>query len=354
MQIFTVGGWVRDSLMGLTPKDKDYVVVGATPEEMIEQGYVQVGADFPVFLHPETKEEYALARKERKVAAGYHGFETEFDISVTLKEDLSRRDLTINSMAIDDEGNIIDPFNGYADLSAGILRHVSPAFAEDPLRVLRVARFAARYPDFKIAKRTMDLMKEIVQKGELEHLSKERIVAEFEKSFSADDSIMFLSVLNQCGAMKIIFPQLNVYNIVYSTYLLVPAKNKFAYLLYITGCDAFEIVREMKAPIEYAQFAENLHRVEQAFDSGTSEEWVKTFDYLKVSHDITPFVKALNFLIDYNIRRNMLRDFAKLVSLCEAYRSISIKDIPEGLKGKAISEAIRDKRISKIDNWFST
>lgn len=181
MKIYRVGGFVRDTLMGLVPKDVDYVVVGATHEEMIAQGFSKVGAAFPVYLHPKTGDEYALARREKKVGVGYNGFDVEFSPDVTLEEDLSRRDLTMNAMAMDDDGNVIDPFNGRADIEAGVLRHVSDAFAEDPIRVLRTARFAARY-NFEVHEDTLELMGKIAH--ELEFVPKERIWAEFEKGMS--------------------------------------------------------------------------------------------------------------------------------------------------------------------------
>lgn len=196
MKIFKVGGFVRDTLLGRTPKDVDYVVVGATPEEMLAQGFSQVGAAFPVFLN-KNGDEYALARKERKVGVGYNGFETTFDPSVTLEEDLFRRDLTINAMAMDDEGNVIDPYGGRADLEAGILRHVSEAFNEDPVRVLRVARFAARY-GFEVHPDTLALMEKVAP--ELEHVTKERLWAEFEKGVMEANPTVMGDVLWKCNA----------------------------------------------------------------------------------------------------------------------------------------------------------
>ena len=177
MKIYLVGGAVRDALIGLPVKDKDWVVVGATPQEMLDAGYQQVGRDFPVFLHPQTREEYALARTERKSGSGYTGFTCYAAADVTLEDDLQRRDLTINAMARDDDGEIIDPYNGRSDLENRLLRHVSPAFSEDPLRVLRVARFAARYAHlgFRIADETMTLMRNMTAAGELEHLTSERV-----------------------------------------------------------------------------------------------------------------------------------------------------------------------------------
>ena len=173
MKIYAVGGAVRDRLLGRELADQDYVVVGATPEQMEQLGYRPVGKDFPVFLHPQTHEEYALARTERKTARGYKGFDVYAAPEVTLEQDLARRDLTINAIARDQQGNIIDPFHGVADLKAGILRHVSPAFVEDPVRVLRVARFAARF-GFTVAPETLELMREMVRNGEVDHLVAER------------------------------------------------------------------------------------------------------------------------------------------------------------------------------------
>ena len=177
MRIYLVGGAVRDSLLGVASADRDHVVVGATPEQMRAQGYRPVGKDFPVFLHPSTQEEYALARTERKTGPGYHGFAFHADPSVTLEQDLERRDLTINAMAMDEGGALVDPFGGRRDLEARVLRHVSPAFVEDPLRVLRVARFAARYArlGFRIADETIELMRRIVDAGEVDHLVAERV-----------------------------------------------------------------------------------------------------------------------------------------------------------------------------------
>ena len=202
VKIYLVGGAVRDLLLGLEPKDKDYVVVGATPEAMIENGFTQVGASFPVFLHPETGEEYALARTERKTGTGYHGFETFYDPSVTLEDDLMRRDLTINSMAMDQAtGEIIDPFGGQKDLHDGVLRHTSEAFADDPLRVLRLARFVSRY-GFKVAKETIDLSIKLVDSGELDALPRERIWTELSKGFSENNIIDMLYTLRAVGALQ--------------------------------------------------------------------------------------------------------------------------------------------------------
>jgi tRNA nucleotidyltransferase (CCA-adding enzyme) len=207
VKIYEVGGAVRDELLGLPVKDRDFVVVGATPEEMIELGFRPVGRDFPVFLHPETHEEHALARTERKTARGYHGFEFYSAADVTLEQDLARRDLTINAIARDVDGSLIDPFNGAEDLSAGILRHVGPAFSEDPVRVLRVARFAARF-GFDIAPETFELMRAMVENGEVDALVPERVWQELARGLMEKRPSRMIEVLQECGALERIAPEL--------------------------------------------------------------------------------------------------------------------------------------------------
>ncbi|CBL46345.1 tRNA nucleotidyltransferase [gamma proteobacterium HdN1] len=212
MQIFLVGGAVRDQLINKTTHDRDWVVVGASPAEMLALGYQQVGRDFPVFLHPKSKEEHALARTERKTAAGYGGFDCYTGSDVTLEEDLLRRDLTINAMAQTEDGTIIDPYGGRRDLEARILRHVSPAFSEDPLRVLRVARFQARYANdgFRIADETLALMQTIVTNGEIEHLTAERVWSETARALLEPSPQRYFETLRECGALAILLPELNI------------------------------------------------------------------------------------------------------------------------------------------------
>ena len=212
MQTYLVGGAVRDKLLGRPIKDRDWVVVGSTPKQMLAHGYQAVGADFPVFLHPNTKEEYALARIERKIGAGYTGFSCDASSGVTLEEDLLRRDLTINAMAMDNQGNIIDPYNGQQDLKHKLLRHVSAAFVEDPLRVLRVARFAARYHNlgFCIAPETLTLMQTIVANGELTTLSAERVWQETARSLMEIHPEVYFENLRSCGALAVWLPELDV------------------------------------------------------------------------------------------------------------------------------------------------
>ena len=209
--VYLVGGAVRDQLLNLPVKDRDWVIVGATPQTLIDLGYQQVGKDFPVFLHPQSKEEYALARTERKSGQGYTGFICDFSADIPLEQDLIRRDLTINAMAQDLQGYLYDPYHGAGDLRQRILRHVSPAFVEDPLRVLRVARFAARYHHlgFTIAPETLQLMQTLTLQGELQHLTAERVWAETEKALNEKNPEIYFETLRQVGALAVLFPELD-------------------------------------------------------------------------------------------------------------------------------------------------
>jgi len=211
MRTYLVGGAVRDTLLGLEVKERDWVVVGETPDSLVAQGFRPVGKDFPVFLHPETREEYALARTERKTAPGYHGFAVHAEPGVTLEQDLLRRDLTINAIAMDTEGRVIDPYGGTRDLEARLLRHVSPAFGEDPVRILRAARFAARFAPlgFRVADETLDLMRRMVETGEVDALVPERVWAEWLKALNEPRPGGFFEVLRACGALARLFPEID-------------------------------------------------------------------------------------------------------------------------------------------------
>jgi len=211
VEIYLVGGAVRDQLLNISVKDRDWVVVGATPQNLLDKGFSQVGKDFPVFLHPTTKEEHALARTERKSGIGYTGFDVYSAPDVTLEDDLIRRDLTINAIAQNDNGELFDPHNGQRDINNRLLRHISPAFSEDPLRVLRVARFAARFAhlDFTICPSTMTLMKELTLSGELDNLTSERVWQEVSNALTTQSPQVFFEVLRECGALKVLFPELD-------------------------------------------------------------------------------------------------------------------------------------------------
>ena len=209
MKTYLVGGAVRDALMGVCGSDRDWVVVGGTPEALVAQGYQPVGKDFPVFLHPDTHEEYALARTERKTARGYHGFTVYASPDVTLEQDLARRDLTINAIAQDEHGQCTDPFGGERDIAAKVLRHVTDAFREDPVRILRVARFAARFPDFTVAPETVALMREMVAEGEVDALVSERVWQELSRGLMGAQPSRMLQVLRDCGALQRLLPEVD-------------------------------------------------------------------------------------------------------------------------------------------------
>lgn len=256
MKTYLVGGAVRDMLLGLDPKDKDYVVVGATPEQMLALGFSQVGASFPVFLHPVTGEEYALARTERKTGVGYNGFDVTFDPSITLEDDLIRRDLTINAMAMDEDGTVIDPFGGQRDLKHGRLRHTSVAFAEDPVRVLRTARFAARY-GFDIDPSTVKLMDEVVD--ELEHVPAERIFAEFEKGLSEDQAMLMFATLEECNAFRVdaLRPWSTMRSVLLERAAGCSTDVKFALIADGFGADDFA---KCKVPLTYSSIAKAFEK----------------------------------------------------------------------------------------------
>ncbi len=211
MQVYLVGGAVRDEQLGLPVKERDWCVVGATPEQLLKEGYRQVGKDFPVFLHPESKEEYALARTERKTAAGYHGFSFDTSAEVTLEEDLSRRDLTINAIAKDGNGTLIDPFDGLRDIEDRLIRHVSDAFAEDPVRILRAAKFAARFSSlgFQIAPETRELMRQMVAAGEADALIPDRVWKETEAALIGPNPRVYFEALRECGALRVVLPEVD-------------------------------------------------------------------------------------------------------------------------------------------------
>ena len=267
MRSYVVGGAVRDALLGLPVKDHDHVVVGATPEQMLKAGFRAVGKDFPVFLHPKTHEEYALARTERKTAPGYHGFVFHAAPDVTLEQDLVRRDLTINAMAQGEDGRIVDPHNGRQDLDARLFRHVSDAFAEDPVRILRIARFAARLPEFTVAPETNALMRSMVEEGEVDALVPERVWQELARGLMENTPSRMLAVLRDCGALAQLLPELPALDTPPGEQLLQavdrattpdhPLEVRFAVLMrFLDGVDVIQAVcKRLKAPNECRDLA---------------------------------------------------------------------------------------------------
>ena len=261
MKIYLVGGAVRDQLLKEPFHERDWVVVGGTPDALLKQGYRQVGRDFPVFLHPKTNEEYALARTERKAGAGYYGFECDFNPSVTLEEDLSRRDLTINAMAMDDNKHVIDPYDGQRDLASKKLKHVSPAFIEDPVRVLRVARLAARYHrlGFVVADETRVLMQGMAEQGELAHLVPERVWQEWQKSVCEANPEIFIDVLQSCEALVAVLPELEAIdlNVLVAASKLSddPVVRFSALLVDLEQAHIEALCQRLRVPNEYEQLA---------------------------------------------------------------------------------------------------
>lgn len=364
MKVYLVGGAVRDLMMGREPKDRDYVVVGATPEEMIERGFTRVGADFPVFLHPRTGEEFALARQERKTGPGYHGFETRFDPDVTIEDDLYRRDLTINAMALPAEfadcvdltpDLVIDPHGGLDDLAMGVLRHVSEAFAEDPVRVLRVARFAARY-GFRIVPTTMNLMRKLVEAGELDHLTPERVWSELEKALMETQPDLFFKALHGCDALHVLFPGLDW---PMSSALLRAAgqhmkvENRFAVMmLEMDSDDAEYIFREMKVPSAFVTRARRLRHLVNNVRLRRDAKWVlaliKDLDAFRNPDEFRSVCYATLAIDDHLLWEATVRLGAQYERALEvSFASLTQKQ-RETLQGPAIGAALDELRIEAI------
>lgn len=399
-RVYLVGGAVRDGLLGLKPRENDWVVVGAQPEDLLEKGYRQVGASFPVFLHPETSEEYALARRERKEGHGYHGFAVDFHPDVSLEEDLLRRDLTINAMARDSSGELVDPYGGQKDLENRILRHVSPAFCEDPLRVLRVARFAARLAPlgFTVHPETVGLMRGITESGELAHLAAERIWTEVAGAMAAARPGAFVEVLRSCGALKVLLPEVDAlfgvpqpekYHPEIDTGLHVTmAMNLaareawapevvFALLLHDVGKAltpqselpshirheqrgvplARRVCERLKAPNVYSDLALKVtgmhlrcHRLTE-MKPATRLKLLEDVDLLRRPELLENFTRACE--ADYRGRGGFEgRDYPQakiLADVLEAALAVRVRDLDtEGLKGSQIGNLLRAARVEAI------
>jgi tRNA nucleotidyltransferase (CCA-adding enzyme) len=398
--VYLVGGAVRDDLLGVPHKEKDWVVVGSTPEALLEQGYKQVGSSFPVFLHPGTGEEYALARTERKQGHGYHGFTVDFHPGVTLEEDLARRDLTINAMARSPDGVLIDPYGGKADLESRLLRHVSPAFCEDPLRVLRVARFAARFAPlgFTVHPSTRLLMRELSESGELSHLVPERVWGEIASAMSTGQPGVFVEVLRQCGALSVLLPEVDILfgvpqpekyhpeidtgvHVIMAMNLAAslgwPAEVVFALLLHDLGkgitepadwpshigheragvplvdrvCDRFRVPGAYRdLALKVCALHLRCHRLMEMKPSRVMA-LLEEADLLRRPEHLEPFVQACE--ADYRGRKDCEEQkypqARKLATALEASLSIKAKALDtSGLDGRAIGELLRRTRIEAI------
>ena len=384
IKVYLVGGAVRDIVLGRPKKDLDYVVVGATPEYMLSLGFEQVGADFPVFLHPKTKDEFALARTERKTASGYHGFECDFNKEVTLEEDLERRDLTMNSMAIrvgikalqtgelvykDDANNIIDHFGGVQDAKDGVLRHTSDAFAEDPLRVLRTCRFAARY-NFEIADATVDLMTEIVKSGEMEALPMERVYAEFERAMMEDHPRKFFDYMNRCGAHELYFDELQDWNntgLDLAVSFNASLEERVALLVMgFRPKEVKDMLTRIKAPnqlVDIATWSSYLEFMINSinFPPGTmsNERLWEMMNRFNVWKNVSKLQRIAHLHL-YWANNKTLKAIRIIMKAAIAGSKIGFNDLDPAtrgdLEGKEIGEAISQKRLQVLEelNLFSS
>ncbi len=351
MKIFLVGGAVRDQLMGREVKERDYVVVGGTPDEMEAQGFKPVGKEFPVFLHPNTQEEYALARTERKVAKGYRGFEFYADPTVSLEEDLARRDLTMNAIAQDDQGNIIDPYHGREDISAKLFKHVSPAFAEDPVRILRIARFAARFPDFRVHPETNQLMQKMVHNGEVNALVPERVWKEFSRALEEKAPIRFFEVLNACEALAALFkeliPQLGIHtkDLITCSQVSNNPETRFAALLKNLSEDTIKsFCKRYCIPRSYLDLALLTNKYQKVLqnladnDAEAIINLLENIDAFRRPERLEPLIIA-----------SESDKFELLSNALEKAKAVDTKIlIDQGLKDKEFGQALHALRVKKL------
>ncbi len=369
MQVYLVGGAVRDTLLGREVKERDYVVVGATPEQLIEQGYQQVGKDFPVFLHPHSKEEYALARTERKQGQGYTGFICDFAPDVTLEQDLMRRDLTVNAIAQAQDGSLVDPFSGQQDLENRVLRHVSEAFSEDPLRILRVARFAARYHylGFTIAPETKTLLINMVKAGELATLTAERIWLECEKSLSDGAFAEFLNTLANIGGLHVVSNELEskccdeLYRTLQARFAYANEQqiNDTALLfsqvtLALSSDEIKTIATNIRLPNEVRDLAlfSQAHQQVLRAEKPTSEAIFSCFNQLDLWRRPERFEQVLKVL--EISQQQPVASYELLVKVAEQARAVNPQQfIAQGVKGAAIKTALEQARLEVINSYFS-
>lgn len=363
MKIYLVGGAVRDKLLGLPAKERDWVVVGATPEQMLQQGFKPVGSDFPVFLHPTTNEEYALARTERKSGHGYAGFTFHADPSVTLVEDLKRRDLTINAMAEDADSNLIDPYNGQQDLADGFLHHVSDAFVEDPVRVLRIARFNARFAGlgFHVAPDTEALLKQMVQSGEVDHLVAERVWQETQKALAEEYPSSFFAVLHDCGALAVIFPELaniftddNMATLQHAVLLSDNPAVRFAALVQHVKPEAIQqLATRLRLPTDYKDLALATAQWQAAYAKArknSAEEILEVLNRVDVwrrPERFENFLLACQSDVDLPDAKRLSAFWQRALA---AAQQVDTKTLATQYTGKQLGDAIQQARLVALEN----
>ncbi|MDO9025694.1 CCA tRNA nucleotidyltransferase [Zwartia sp.] len=348
LQVFIVGGAVRDALLGQPAGDRDWVVVGATPEEMVRRGFIPVGGDYPVFLHPETKEEYALARTERKSGRGYKGFTFYTGIDVTLEEDLKRRDLTVNAMAQSAEGVLIDPLNGAADLQARIFRHVGPAFEEDPVRILRLARFCARFGEFSVASETLALCRKMVSVGEVDALVPERVWQELARGLMSQQPARMLAVLVDTGAAARIMPEWQ-HSVRVAQFLDAAAQTSLSlasrYALLCLDTDArIELSKRLRSPTECADMARLLPRVLSTIHATQAEDVLSLFescDALRKPERMLALIETAKIVVDFDQSR--WSTCLEVVLSVDAGAAARTADAPAQIK-----QAVRAARLSAL------
>ncbi len=359
MKIYLVGGAVRDKLLGLPVKERDYVVVGATVENMLELGFRQVGKEFPVFLHPKTSEEYALARMERKVKPGYKGFAFDTSPDVDLQSDLIRRDLTINAMAEDEEGKLYDFYGGKKDIDKKILRHVSPAFAEDPVRILRIGRFLARYYHlgFHVADETIALMREMVAAGEVDALVAERVWKELERALTEKNPEKFFAVLDECGALAKLFPDIQVQTLQQASSISSDPVVRFAALTAPSSAAFAKMICDnYRAPNEYRELAQlTIRHHPQALKAreATAEALLHLFNGLDIFRREARFNKFV--LVVQAIAQTLGKNFDPefLQGAARAAKSVNVHQLlAQGLKGEALANALKKEREERIAEWI--
>jgi|TARA_B100001250_G_scaffold132205_1_gene112937 tRNA nucleotidyltransferase (CCA-adding enzyme) len=404
MKIYEVGGAVRDSLIGLEVNERDWVVVGSNQSELLNLGYKKIGKDFPVFLHPKTNEEYSLARKEKKISSGYHGFSFDTSSSISLKEDLLRRDLTINAIARDNLNNIFDPFNGKDDIKKKLLRHISPAFKEDPLRVVRVARFAAKFYNygFKIADETLVLMTEMCNNGEINSLRPERIWQETEKALSTDRPDIFFKTLKRCNALRIIFPEIEALfgvpqskashpEIDTGIHAMMCLKSvaemtsdttiRFATLVHDLGKASIDSKNLTKNNIHEKESVKKLNKIFKRFPVPKRYQEIaiavakfhgiihkiyglSATEIIQLIEDIDGIrkpskLKAITIACEANHRGRKGKENSRyeqreyLEQIFENIQNVNMIDITSNLTGKELGDAIRKKRIAIITEYLN-